>query len=81
MCIYVIGFYQFCLWYAEMCLDLLLVHRHDKHSCFTWSLPAWIASFGKPKHFNVLPVAISAKLKGITCTINDVDMWYDTASS
>lgn len=30
----------------------------------------------KPKHFNVLPAALSAKLKGITCTINDVDMWY-----
>lgn len=30
----------------------------------------------KPKHFNVLPAALSAKLKEITCTINDVDMWY-----
>lgn len=30
----------------------------------------------KPKHFNVLPAVLSAKLKEITCTINDVDMWY-----
>lgn len=48
MCIYVIGFYQFCLWCAEMFLVLLLVHRHDKHYCCTWIFPAWTASIENP---------------------------------
>lgn len=31
-----------------MFLDLLLVHRQDKYSCFKWILPAWMASIENP---------------------------------
>lgn len=54
-----------CYLFIDM-INIIALHEFSSLNGFNW----------KPKHFNVLPAVLSAKLKGITCTINDVDMWY-----